>query len=188
MGCDIHLFVEKRRHGEWEAINGLNPDLVLNEEYRLRYIGRGDYHAAESLSLRMESRAAAELWVLDWLYPHRNYDVFAILAGVRNGRGFAGIKTGDGFIPIAEPKGLPKDMSALVQRESERWGLDGHSHSHLTLKELQDYDWDQETVTEYYGRCTYRKCAQSFLEQLPKLEWLCVDDPESVRIVFWFDN
>ena len=39
----------------------------------------------------------------------RSYDCFAVLAGVRNGRGFAGVDTGDGFNPISKPRGLPND-------------------------------------------------------------------------------
>lgn len=42
-------------------------------------------------------------------FSGRNYNEFAILAGVRNGTGFAGCDT-DGFAPIAEPRGLPDDM------------------------------------------------------------------------------
>lgn len=40
----------------------------------------------------------------------RSYNTFAMLADVRNGRGFAGIKTSDGFPVIHEPRGLPADV------------------------------------------------------------------------------
>ncbi|TXH46702.1 MAG: hypothetical protein E6Q97_28985 [Desulfurellales bacterium] len=40
----------------------------------------------------------------------RSYNTFAMLANVRNGRGFAGIKTSDGFPFIHEPRGLPSDL------------------------------------------------------------------------------
>jgi hypothetical protein len=50
-------------------------------------------------------------------FKYRNYDVFAILANVRNGRGFAGVVTGGGFNPIAMPRGLPPDVSPEVLRE-----------------------------------------------------------------------
>lgn len=78
-------------------------------------------------------------------YDNRNYKVFAILANVRNGYGFAGCPTGRGFKSISEPKGLPDDASKEVKEHSESWGVDGHSHSYLTLKELEAYDWDQVT-------------------------------------------
>ncbi len=79
-------------------------------------------------------------------YDGRNYNLFAILADVRNGRGFAGIKTGDGFNPIAPPRGLPDDVSPEVKAESDSWSCDGHSHSHFTLREILDYDWNQKTM------------------------------------------
>jgi hypothetical protein len=75
-------------------------------------------------------------------YPGRNYDAFAILADVRNGRGFAGIKTGDGFKPIADPRGVPKDATAEYTKAVEQYGGDGHSHSHHTLRQLQDFPWE----------------------------------------------
>lgn len=40
----------------------------------------------------------------------RHYQLFAALADVRNGRGFAGINTGEPVTPIAEPRGLPDDF------------------------------------------------------------------------------
>jgi hypothetical protein len=40
----------------------------------------------------------------------RHYQLFAVLADVRNGYGFAGIKTGEAVEPIAAPRGLPKDF------------------------------------------------------------------------------
>lgn len=43
----------------------------------------------------------------------RSYNTFAMLADVRNGRGFAGIKTSDGFPYIHEPRGLPADLKEL---------------------------------------------------------------------------
>lgn len=97
---------------------------------------------------------SADTWETDdgWtdvtkhFYSGRNYDLFAMLANVRNGRGFAGCDTGDGFNPISEPKGLPEDVSPEVKKLSEQWDADGHSHSHLTVQELLDYDWTQTTT------------------------------------------
>lgn len=44
---------------------------------------------------------------------HRNYQLFAVLAGVRNGYGFAGTKFGDPVEPIASPRGLPEDFEMV---------------------------------------------------------------------------
>lgn len=42
-------------------------------------------------------------------FDNRNYDLFAALADVRNGVGFAGVKTGKAIEPIAMPRGIPDD-------------------------------------------------------------------------------
>ena len=65
---------------------------------------------------------------------------------MRNGYGFAGIDTGDGFVPIDDPRGLPDDISPLVRKEAEHWEGDGHSHSYFTLKELKEYNWTGQTT------------------------------------------
>lgn len=75
----------------------------------------------------------------------RNYDLFAILADVRNGHGFAGIPTGDGFNPIAEPRGIPEDAAPESREFLESYDVDGHSHSWHTLADLLAYDWEQVT-------------------------------------------
>jgi hypothetical protein len=79
-------------------------------------------------------------------YSGRNYNLFAILANVRNGHGFALFPTGEGFQPISEPRGLPLDVCPEVATSVKAWGVDGHSHSHLTLTELLQFNWTQETV------------------------------------------
>ena len=72
---------------------------------------------------------------------YRSYDSFALLADVRNGTGLGGCDTGDGFVPISKPKGLPKG------RRSGSFG--DHSFSWLTLKEMKEYDWNR--VTKHRG-------------------------------------
>lgn len=79
----------------------------------------------------------------------RNYDLFAILADVRNGRGFAGVPTGEGFYPIADPRGIPEDAHPETREFLESYGVDGHSHSWHDLEALREYDWSQ--TTRRYG-------------------------------------
>lgn len=81
----------------------------------------------------------------------RNYDVFAILADVRNGAGFAGVKTGEGFNPISKPRGLPHDLSEELKREYDPNDdsanyLGDHSFSWLIFREIFDYDYNQTTT------------------------------------------
>ena len=79
----------------------------------------------------------------------RNYRLFAVLAGVRNGYGFAGVKTHDPVGPIAEPRGLPGDFER--DGDEHNWYFDerktwmgDHSFSWLTLAEMKDWPhWDR---------------------------------------------
>lgn len=50
---------------------------------------------------------------------NRDYDTFAVLADVRNGRGFGGVATGEGWPVFAEPKGLPDDIIYFDDVENE---------------------------------------------------------------------
>jgi hypothetical protein len=127
MGCDIHLYVEKRVDGKWVSADQWEVDPAWPDEgARVPYAKR--------------------------FYTGRNYDLFAILANVRNGYGFAGVKTGGGFVFIDKPRGMPEDVSPEVAADAESWGCDGHSHSFFTLAELLVYDWTQ--VTKHQGYCS----------------------------------
>lgn len=56
--------------------------------------------------------------------PHRyemgrHYQLFAVLAGVRNGTGFAGVVTGEAVKPISEPRGYPDGFVSRAPRDAE---------------------------------------------------------------------
>lgn len=121
MGCDIHFYVEKKNKtgSKWVTADRWAKDDEDDDRKRVVYEDR--------------------------FYSGRNYYLFSILADVRNGHGFAGIKTGEGFVPIAQPKGVPKDACKEYIDEVAGMGGDGHSHSWFTLRELLDYDWTQTT-------------------------------------------
>lgn len=73
----------------------------------------------------------------------RNYVVFAVLANVRNGFGFAGVPTHEPLKPIAEPRGLPDDHTTGYGEDVE-YEFGDHSFSWLTLDEIADWPgWDQ---------------------------------------------
>jgi len=130
MGTDIHLFIEVKQNGQWQHFDWRKEFEIENTH--------GDWKSYDWERM-MESPFGID----------RNYDLFAILADVRNRRGFAGAPTGAGFKPIDEPRGLPDDITPEVASEAEGWGVDGHSHSWLLLKEVQGYDYEQTTV--HYG-------------------------------------
>ena len=104
----------------------------------------------------------------------RDYEFFARLAGVR----------GDG----PAPNGVPPDVSALTQRCVSRWGGDGHSHVHMTLREFVK----RKIITDV----TIADAAKSKLQGGdPIAEYLgngidgddiTLDD--NTRVIAWFDN
>lgn len=119
MGCDIHDYVEIQVNGKWQKVGEVFDNYYYRPEEK-------------------------DIWKqkVDHPLDVRNYDAFAVLAGVRNGRGFAGAKTGNGFRVIANPKGLPADVTHAVQKEADDWGPDGHSHSWVSLAELEAVNWE----------------------------------------------
>lgn len=179
MGCDIHLYIEKKiDEKEWV------------------YIGESDYNG-------------------------RDYELFGFMAGVRGSQQYF------------KQKGLPDDISSGVRKICVDYGSDGHSHSWLTLEELQSVDWEsnkfmiqedgimaddqwekfQETVkagkpdysltyphwgaggdpkTSSYHEwgvpiiIEFKEFYEEVVKQLPTY---CVGyKPDEIRIVFWFDN
>jgi hypothetical protein len=100
MGCDIHCWAEVRKNGKWEKVGKAFPNPWHDPEE----------HAKDPKDTFYEP-------LTDQPYEGRSYNTFAILANVRNGRGFAGCDTGDPFVPIAMPKGFPDDASPEVLKE-----------------------------------------------------------------------
>jgi len=170
MGTDIHLQVQRRNsegtwetvypslgyndHDEWCAKNYKEAVAKLPEGVTVDDVLSGKYKT-EGISM---DRYYLEKYHHSW-YNGRNYNLFAMLADVRNGRGFAGGQTGAGFNPIAEPRGLPDDVvNGEYDEEKDEYSsfsYGDHSFSHLTLKELLDYDWDQTTMLCCYIPLNY---------------------------------
>jgi len=146
MGCDIHIMVESKIDGQWFVKSGVNESMLNHYEEMLEDVKiNPDGNHGHLTKEYIEGCIAEESKVVyqDWIYDGRNYDLFAILADVRNGRGFAGAKTGEGFIPISNPRGVPDDASAVYKNWVEEWDGDGHSHSFHTIRKLVEYPhWD----------------------------------------------
>ena len=90
----------------------------------------------------------------------RSYNTFAMLANVRNGRGFAGIKTSDGFPYIHEPRGLPADLKAptrmsLVEVNSndsddDEDDVDSDDETHIRVRKdclVAAWNWNGKEVS-----------------------------------------
>ena len=93
----------------------------------------------------------------------RNYTLFAILAGVRNGRGFAGVYRHEPVTPIAEDRGIPDFVNsdeegqstqfynpwfnlAYADPDEQEFGtwLGDHSFTYMTVQEILDWaGWDE---------------------------------------------
>lgn len=109
----------------------------------------------------------------------RDYDLFAILAGVG--------PRGDNFIPIVLPRGLPDNVSDEVKEYVQSLGDEARCVSYLTLAELESFDWRRSrSLSE---GLPYEDYAKPFLsEALPLLANLASGESGSVRVIFWFDN
>jgi hypothetical protein len=118
----------------------------------------------------------------DWP-QNRHYFLFAWLANVRNGYGFAGVRTHTPVVPIAKPRGLPDDFAvddasehittsdtlnawrrAVHEKYPDEYGLpDGgyrmwmgdHSHSWLTAGEILNAQRPGATMCGVVDRKVY---------------------------------
>ena len=109
-----------------------------------------DIHGVWQAKVDGQWKDVASTWDQD-----RHYLLFSWLADVRNGFGFAGIKTYDPVKPIADPRGLPADfvvdgedhptvLEAIDPRrvkyreagEPVQTWMGDHSHSWLTGEEI----------------------------------------------------
>src|SRR5689334_10027844 len=71
------------------------------------------------------------------------YDMFAILANVRNGRAFADCLTAEPFDSISDHRGIPSDITP----EALELGLTGdHSPTWVGLEEILQFDWNRSTT------------------------------------------
>jgi len=133
MGCDIHLHVEKFENGGWVYIEPLHTSRWGDKTWAPQVDGHRDWDSDPR---------------------NRNYQLFAFLANVRNGKGFAGVDTGDAVKPQVAGRGIPSDtchIDPLYDEEGEIVGghdwLGEHSFTYATLHELLSLPWDM-TFTE----------------------------------------
>lgn len=122
------------------------------------------------------------------LYDDRCYSLFAVLADVRN----------SGYEIIDDPRGLPEDVTDYVKADYDSWGLDAHSCSFFTLRELKEWDERHEPTNMFGGRIL-EPLIERLIQRANELgvvydfEWKRADSKvyekaENIRIIFWFDN
>jgi hypothetical protein len=125
------------------------------------------------------------------LYDERDYSLFAVLADVKNSNFFE---------YIAEPKGLPDDVTEYVRQEYTAWGVDAHSCSYFTLRELIEYH-DEHKPKDALGYYILKPLIDRLKRRADELdliwdfEWnnslignVAHQKADNIRIVFWFDN
>ncbi|WP_086847005.1 hypothetical protein [Amycolatopsis kentuckyensis] len=120
MGTDIHWRVEKRTAEGW-----VRAEPLIKNDWFDKFDGEPEFKHEE-------------------IFSDRNYSLFAMLADVRNGYGFAGVDRGDPVTPIDEPRGLPDDVSEALREECEDYG---HTPSWFTLAELVAVPWHDNQIT-----------------------------------------
>jgi len=135
MGCDIHM---------WAEVKKTYPNPKVKPAWRtVGRVFKDDYYSKNNTPTLDIDGYEWNKKFTEEPYGGRNYNLFGFLANVRNGFGFAGVDTGNEIKPISLPKGLPKDVSDYIKKQSDDWGVDGHSHSWLTIEELEKADWDK---------------------------------------------
>lgn len=91
----------------------------------------------------VEGKFNGEWQTIEEFIDDRNYDMFAILADVRNGFGFAGAPSGEGFQAISSQRGLPADF-----KPPYNYWMGDHSFTWVTLTEMLLIPFDKK-VTKY---------------------------------------
>lgn len=127
----------------------------------------------------------------DKIENDRNYKLFAILANVRNGFEFAGIKTNEPIPHIQEQRGLPKDFKVDDNygethewRGEEIW-MGDHSYGWLNFDEIFNYpNWDQKLAEtgilskEEYEKWDKVSCPESWCGGRMGPDVIVVSSPE----------
>lgn len=155
MGCDIHLYVEYRK-----TINSV-PDWYSGD-----YLMINPYYGTDEDEPKYN---------IVPLYDNRNYDLFAILADVRN---YCDNKY------ISLPKGLPSDITKETAKENLYWGDDGHSHSYLTLKELLEFTPEPIKCKGYITK----EAADKLNAGIAPMSWCRYTNAEDYVYREWVDN
>lgn len=157
MGTDIHIRVQVlRKYENTDFLTGQTSCgeywLTINPPNWWEYDGWVTESIKETEDKYNKTKSVEALCSLlglkrEW-YSRRNYNLFAILANVRNGYGVAGVSTGSGWKnSIAPNRGLPE--GEVAERSDEEVWLGDHSFTWMTLQELLNYDWTGNKSTLY---------------------------------------
>lgn len=129
MGFDIVFYVERRCNGTWESADKWTP----SEEWEIE-------EGAPPLGVAIEDR----------YYNTRDYEMFSILANVRQSVGLVSKKDGGRLQYISLPKGFPLDASPNVAAWIRALKAEHViSPSWLSLAELLNFDWERRVTLHF---------------------------------------
>ena len=137
-----------------------------------------DYWVSYDTWCQDEDGGMSPVWKDD--DPGRCYAAFGLLADVREGYSYG-----------HPPKGLPENISNLVEKESDSWGDDGHSHTYHTKVELNAMIIKLSILPIEESDDISRQKAYIFnliriFNEVPTP--IVIDRETTTRIVIWFDN
>ena len=213
MGCDIHMFAEKRNPvtQKWDKI-----DEEFTDSYSLWALGKeitevfgmDEEEAWDIMMNWVEGKSPTnreEQYIMGKFIPSRvaprgsDWEYSYTKGMIRSpftdqpygGRCYslfgilAGVRNTSNMMIGGGwgLKGMPDDASPQVQGMSDDWDVDGHSHNYFTVQELLDSDYNKMKKDEL---TTLGIDPYFFNTTLPQLQK--IGNPEDVRIIFWFDN
>lgn len=166
MGCDIHMMIEKKVASENvpEQWVTINTMATIHTDGLSRIEkGRHAWYAAED----------------------RNYEYFGNLTN-----GEVRCEATDFHYPL---RGVPDDVSPLVQLNLDYWMHDGHSHSWLYADEFIPVYMKHFMAPEEVTRLVeLRMKGHEIWDELMSHHFNVAvgeeDEPTDFRFVFWFDN
>jgi hypothetical protein len=174
MGCDIHIFVERKNKNtdKWEEFT---EDHFTLDDFDKKYLKKEKGNKP-----------------FDW----RNYSMFAFFAGVRNYDHCTPLA-----VPKGVPTNLSEEVrgqlweddghseSYLTLRELKEFDYDKEFWNRRVTKQLSENSWTGAGLAEEGERkvMTYRKnLGELYFTHLEELSQL--GNLDDVRIVFFFDN
>lgn len=105
-------------------------------------------------------------------YRPRNYDLFALLAGVRSY---------DGTQAVFPEAGVAPDASARFKEHCDKYGSDGHSHSFLSCQQYKS------VLESYRIKHPSAYPLTEYLDALYQMEDI-ISEGHQARVCFFFDN
>lgn len=166
MGADIHISIEiMDLNGKWRDGNLYRRNPIYSPETP----GLEDEQGFEQVQI----------------YTRRDYDLFSVLAGVRD----------EGNWPLfSHPRGLPANATHATVKLST--GEYNHSHSYATLNELLFFDETHRDELLYAPNSIIGQgdVLSPFLDAIEQhrtfLEtaYRTTIPPARIRVVFWFDG